>query len=132
METRSAITRLRCKRLLNLYDSENFKWFRQTNCFDPVAVRIIALHKLTVPDEARRDKLEANALQKTKPKEAVAAGTSKTPSLPQKGGEPDQALFASYPEKSLRRRVWDAIASKKCIQCNGDHLWSACPKERQK
>jgi hypothetical protein len=113
-------------------DSENFKWFRQANCSDPVAVRIIALHKLTAPGEkSKRDKLEVNAIQKQKPKTAVAAGSSKTPSLPQKGGEPDHALFNSYPEKSLHRRVWDAIAAKKCIRCNGDHLRSACPKERQ-
>jgi hypothetical protein len=101
---------------LALCDSEIFRWFRQTNCSDPVAMRIIALHKLTASDDkSKRDKLEANAIEKPKPKTAVSAGPSKAPSLPQKGGEPNKALFDSYPDKSLRRRVWDAIASKKCI-----------------
>ncbi len=51
--------------------------------------------------------------------------------MPQKGGAPDKELFATFPEKSLRRLLWDAISAKKCVRCNGDHLRSACPKERQ-
>ncbi len=30
-------------------DPNNFKKFRQTNCFDPVALRVIALDKLSQP-----------------------------------------------------------------------------------
>ncbi len=76
-------------------------------------------------------RLEVHAAQKVHAKAPAAGRTDKAPALPQKGGSPDKELFATFPEKSLRRRLWEAISSKKCVRCNGDHLRSACPKERQ-
>jgi hypothetical protein len=51
--------------------------------------------------------------------------------LPRKEGKPDQELYASFPEKSLRRRLWDAVVAGKCPRCSGPHLRIACPKPRQ-
>ncbi len=53
-------------------------------------------------------------------------------SLPAKEGKPDQDLYATFPEKSLRRRLSDAIVAGKCPRCSGPHLRVACPKERQR
>ena len=119
---------------LALCDPNNFKKFHQSNCVDPVAVRVIALEKLTSAgaDKTRRNpKLELHALQKVPGKAAGSGRAEKTPALPQKGGAPDKELLATFPEKSLRRRLWEAISSKKCVRCNGEHLRSACPKDRQ-
>jgi hypothetical protein len=119
---------------LALCDPNNFKKFHQANCSDPVAVRVIALDKLSpASDKPQRNRRpEVNALQKLPAKPAGTGRTDKSPALPQKkGGSPDKELLATFPEKSLRRRLGDAISSKQCIRCNGDHLRSACPKERQ-
>ncbi len=119
---------------LALCDPNNFKRFHQGNCVDPVAVRVIALDKLSSSgDKPRRnDKLESNAIiHKTPAKPAVGGRTDKAPTLPQKGGAPDKEFFATFPDKSLCRCLWDAISAKKCVRCNGDHLRSGCPKERQ-
>jgi hypothetical protein len=121
-------------------DSENFKRFRQANCSDPVALRVVAIDRLiagSVEKGKKGAKLEAhslekpelNALNKTPPAGAKPAG--KTPSLPQKGGQPDKEIYAKFLEGSLRRRVWDAIIAKKCPRCNGDHLRVSCTKARQ-
>jgi hypothetical protein len=48
-----------------------------------------------------------------------------------KGGKPDEELYSSFPAKSLRRRLWDAVVAGKCTRCNGPHLRNACPKPRQ-
>jgi hypothetical protein len=118
---------------LTACDPNNFKKFHQANCLDPVAIRVIALDKLSVPgDRAKKGaRLEVHAAQKVPAKASAAGRTDKVPALPQKGGSPDKELFATFPEKSLRRRLWEAISSKKCVRCNGDHLRAACPKERQ-
>jgi hypothetical protein len=119
---------------LALCDPNNFKkFYQQANCLDPVAVRVIALEKLLpASDKPRRNpRLEVNALQKVPAKPAGTRRFDKSPTLPQKGGSPDKELFATFPEMSLRRRLWDAISAKKCVRCNGDHLRSSCPKERQ-
>jgi hypothetical protein len=126
---------------LSLCDPENFKRFRQANCTDPVAIRVIALERLTsgAVDKAKKgtkleihslEKLEANALDKPPPKHTKPTG-SKIPALPQKGGGPDKEIYAKFPEGSLRRRVWDAIVMKKCPRCNGEHLRVSCTKARQ-
>ncbi len=52
-------------------------------------------------------------------------------SLPVKEGKPDQELYASFPSKSLRRRLWDAVSTGKCPRCSGAYLRVACPKPRQ-
>ncbi len=116
-------------------DPNNFKKFRQTNCFDPVALRVIALDKLAHPaaegDRKKKPgKLEVNALGK-KPTAGPKADKPPTP-LPMKEGQPDQDIYSKFPEKSLRRRLWNAIVGKNCARCNGDHLRSACTKERQR
>jgi hypothetical protein len=118
-------------------DPNNFKKFHQANCLDPVAIRVVALDKLsTANDKAKKTgRLEVHAAQKAAGKAPGKAQKEsrpeKTPALPQKGGAPDQELYATFPEKSLRRRLWDSISTKKCVRCNGDHLRSACSKERQ-
>jgi hypothetical protein len=118
-------------------DPNNFKKFHQANCPDPVALRVVALDKLsTSSDKTKKNgRLEVHIAQKATgkapgktPKEGRP---DKIPALPQKGGAPDQELFATFPEKSLRRRLWDAISTKRCVRCNDDHLRSACSKERQ-
>ncbi len=114
-------------------DPNNFKKFHQANCLDPVAIRVLALDKLAAAgDKAKKGvRLEVHAAQKVPAKASGTGRPDKAPALPQKGGAPDKELFATFPEKSLRRRLWEAISSKKCVRCNGDHLRSACPKERQ-
>jgi hypothetical protein len=114
-------------------DSNNFKRFRQTNCYDPVALMVIALDKLAHPtpegNKKKPAKLEANALGK---KAVAGAKPDKTPApIPLKEGHPDQDIYAKFLEKSLRRRLWDAIVAKKCVRCNGDHLRSICVYEGQ-
>jgi hypothetical protein len=99
-----------------------------------VAVRVIALDKLVQPGTAtpkiRKPPLEVNVLQK--PDAASSGGkTDKAAPLPLKAGQPDKEVYAKFPEKSFRRRLWDAIVTKRCARCNGDHLRSACPKDRQ-
>ncbi len=96
----------------------------------------MALDKLsTAGDKAKRTgRLEVHAQKATGKAPGKAQKESrpdKTPALPQKGGAPDRELYATFPEKSLRRRLWDAVSTKKCVRCNGDHLRSACSKERQ-
>ena len=102
---------------LALTDPNNFKKFHQTNCLDPVAIRVIALDKLSAPLDKKKpgNRLEMHALQKVPGKTAGAGRPEKTPALPQKGGAPDKELLATFPEKSLRRRLWEAISSKKCV-----------------
>jgi hypothetical protein len=123
------------QRALATCDPNNFKKFHQANCLDPVAtsIRVVALDKLSTPGEKAKKsvRLEVNAAQKVPIRAAGSGRPDKAPALPQKGGVSDKELFATFPEKSLRRRLWDAISSKKCVRCNGDHLRSACPKERQ-
>jgi hypothetical protein len=116
-------------------DPNNFKNFRQANCSDPVALRVIALDRLVHPagegDRKKKPgKLEVHALSK---KPAAGTKSDKKPPtpLPLKEGQPDQDIYSKFPEKSLRRRLWNAIVAKKCVRCNGEHLRSACAKERQ-
>jgi hypothetical protein len=82
------------------------------------------------PEVNSLEKPEVNALNKP-PAPGAGKSSSKTPSLPQKEGQPDKDIYAKFAEESLRRRVWDAIVSKKCPRCNGDHLRVSCPKARQ-
>jgi hypothetical protein len=126
---------------LAVCDSDNFKRFRQTNCTDPVAARVLSLDRLLAGSKEKDKKgnkpevhslelPEANALQKPPPA-GVAKASNKVPTLPQKAGQPDADVYAKFAVGSLRRRVWDAIAAKKCPRCNGDHLRVSCPKSRQ-
>jgi transposase InsO family protein len=126
---------------LAVCDSENFKRFRQTNCTDPVAARVLSIDRLLVgssekakkgnkPESHSLELPEANALQKP-PLAGVAKPSTKVPTLPQKAGQPDTEVYAKFAVGSLRRRVWDAIAAKKCPRCQGDHLRVSCPKARQ-
>jgi hypothetical protein len=121
-----------------LYDSENFKRFRQSNCSDPVATRVMAIDRLVAGAAGKKvAKLETHSLEKpeahalNKPPPGGAKPTTKSSTLPQKGGQPDKDVYAKFAEGSLRRRVWDAIVAKKCPRCNGDHLRVSCTKERQ-
>ena len=125
---------------LALCDSENFKRFRQSNCTDPVAVRVVTIDRLTsgaVDKSKKGPKLEAHSQEKaevhalSKPPSGGAKPATKTPTLPQKGGHPDKEVYAKFPEGSLRRRVWDAMVAKKCPRCNGDHLRVSCTKARK-
>jgi hypothetical protein len=121
------------QRALSDCDPNKIKKFRQANCYDPVALRVIALDKLAHPAaegvKKKPGKLEVNALGK-KPTAGPKADKPPTP-LPMKEGQPDQGIYSKFPEKGLRLRLWNAIVAKKCARCNGDHLRSACTKERQ-
>ncbi len=122
------------------FDPATFKKFQQVHCHDPVATRVIALHRLVAAEKAATPKgkgkseLEAHASAKdpsprsrAKPNEKFDRKTA----LPVKECKPDQGLYASFPEKSLRRRLWDAVVAGTCTRCNGPHLRVACPKPRQ-
>ncbi len=60
------VTSLQTALALYLCDPNNFKRFRQANCLDPVAMRVIALDKFASPGEKpkKKPKLEVNALNK--------------------------------------------------------------------
>ena len=133
---------LALQRSLNRFDPATFRKYQQSHCHDPVALRVIALHRLVTAEKmpgnpARprpRAELESHATEKG----PAPASTTKTndkfdkkSSLPAKEGKPDQTLYASFPERSLRRRLWDAVASGTCSRCAGPHLRVACPKPRQ-
>jgi hypothetical protein len=79
--------------------------------------------------------LESHAAIKTGSSQASKSKTNerfdKKGALPVKEGKPDQELYATFPEKSLRRRLWDAVVAGKCTRCSGPHLRVACPKPRQ-
>ena len=129
------------QRSLNRFDPATFRKFQQGHCHDPVAVRVLSLHRLVLAEKAgslpkgkTKADLEAHAAGKapaphsgTKPNEKF----DKKSALPLKEGKLDEALYATFPEKSLRRRLWDAVVSGKCTRCNGAHLRNACPKPRQ-
>ena len=132
---------LTLQRALSRYDPATFRKFQQSYCHDPVAVRVIALHRLTHVEKSkdtpkgRKPELESHAAVKT-PGAAKPGGKTndkfdKKSSLPVKEGKPDQDLYASFPPKSLRRRLWDAVVAGKCPRCGGPHLRVACPKPRQ-
>ncbi len=97
-------------------DTENFKRFRQSKCTDPVALRVLAIDRLVVasnenkgkkgakPEVNSLEKPEVNALNKPPPPGA-GKSSSKSPSLPQKEGQPDNDVYAKFAEEGLRRRV---------------------------
>jgi hypothetical protein len=98
--------------------------------------RLVAAEKAAPPPRAKaRVELESHAAttqgvssaSKTKTKETF----DKKESLPNKSGKLDQTLYDSFPPKSLRRRLWDAVVAGHCPRCSGPHLRVACPKPRQ-
>jgi hypothetical protein len=77
---------------LAICDAENFKRFRQTNCSDPVALRILAMERLvagSAEKTKRGPKLESHSLEKPKVnafgKAPPTKPANKMPALPQKG-----------------------------------------------
>ncbi len=100
---------------------------------------MLSLHKLVAADKAaptpkaKRAELESHAAAKqgTPPKAKANEKFDKKTSLPAKEGKPDQELYASFPEKSSRRRLWDAVVAGKCPRCSGPHLRIACSKPWQ-
>ena len=124
---------------LNRFDPNTFKKFQQSHCHDPVAVRVLSLHRLVAAEKAgpkgKKPELELHAATK-QASSAVVKGKAndkfdKKSALPVKEGKPDAALYATFPSKSLRRRLWDAVVAGKCTRCSGPHLRVACPKPRQ-
>jgi hypothetical protein len=110
------------------FDPSTFKPFRQANCKDPVALRVIEIDRVMNADKKKSSapappKKEVHAIGKANEKKAA--------SLPIKDGSPDQSVYDKFATDSLRRRVWDAITASKCPRCNGDHLRNACSKPRQ-
>ena len=122
-------------------DPRTCKKFRQQWCTEPLAKRIIKLHKLMNPSpnlpgankkkdpdkDAQANGLEAGkktgnqkktAANQRSNKPALTGGALKkldTPaSLPQKNGSADQDRYAKWKEGSLRRRVG-------CYQCEKVH-----------
>ncbi len=117
------------QRSLAQFNSSTFKPFRQTNCRDPVALRVIEIHRLTLAEKKKPPpKKEVHSI--TKPGDKKPAD-KKPAALPTKDGAPDQAIYSKFAVGSLRRRVWDAIIASKCPRCQEDHLRVACPKPRQ-
>jgi hypothetical protein len=126
------------KRSLGRFDPSTFRKFQQSHCHDPVAVRVVSLHKLVTNEKAAHQPrgkakpgLESHAAAKASSPAGAKAKDEKKPSLPRKDGQVDQALYQTFPAKSLRRRLWDAIVKNKCPRCGGPHLRVACPKPRQ-
>jgi hypothetical protein len=111
------------------FDPSTFKPFRQANCRDPVALRVIDIDRLTLAEKKKPSpRKEIHSITKPSDKKQP---NKKPAALPTKDGAPDQAVYAKFAVGSLRRRVWDAIVSSKCPRCNKDHLRIACPKPRQ-
>ena len=132
---------------LSRFDPATFRKFQQSHCHDPVALRVVKLHRLVAAEKdspalkARmKAELEAHVADrgrtptgdKVKPKDKTNERYDKKSSLPVKEGQPDKELYASFPPKSLRRRLWDAVVAGTCPRCSGPHLRVACPKPRQK
>jgi hypothetical protein len=113
---------------LTRFDPSTFKLFRQANCKDPVALRVIEIDPLF--NEEKKKAPSAPAGQKKEAHVAVKT-PAKNVLLLIKNGAPDTAVYDAFLPGSLRRRVWDAIASPKCPRCSGDHLRIACVKPRQ-
>jgi hypothetical protein len=98
--------------------------------------RLVAAEKATpLPKTRTRAELESHAAHKqgappgAKPK--TKEKFDKKESLPVKAGKLDQTLYESFPPKSLRRRLWDAVITGHYPRCSGSHLRVACPKLRQ-
>ena len=133
-------------------DPLSFKPFRPNQCRDPLAKRIMALHaaldaaaKVTPPSPPGKGNLTGKKkpdpkvnfdLSDGKPDEAkklvgAALKALDLPaSLPQKDGKPDTARIAKFHEKSLRRRVFNAVLNGNCARCNGKHVRSKCTADR--
>jgi hypothetical protein len=132
---------LTLQRSLNRFDPATFQKFQQGHCHDPVAARVLSLHRLVAAEKAgssqkskTKTELEAHAAGKTPVPVSKAKPNDKfgkKSALPIKEGKLDEELYVTFPEKSLRRRLWDAVVSGKCTRCNGPHLRNACPKPRQ-
>ncbi len=123
---------LALQRSLDRFDPNTFRKFQQSHCHNPVAVRVLALHRLVAAEKAPapaktrpKGELESHATAKpaASPKAKANENVDKS-SLPIKEGKPDQELYASFPAKSLRRRLWDAVVSGKCPRCSGPILGS--------
>ncbi len=126
---------------LNRFDPATFRKFQQAHCHDPVAARVLSLHRLVAAEKAgvtpkgkTKPELEAHAagkdpapVNKTKPNEKF----DKKSAIPVKEGKLDQEFYGTFPENSLRRRLWEAVVAGKCTRCSGTHLHNACPKPRQ-
>ncbi len=115
------------QRALTRYDPATFRKFQQGHCHDPVASRVLTLHKLvtaekagTQPRNRTKAELESHAAGKDKADlESHAAGKSSAPlpprktkpnekfdrksALPAKEGKPDEALYASFPGSCVRQ-----------------------------
>ncbi len=110
------------QRSLGRFDPSTFRKFQQGHCHDSFALRVVSLHKLVVGDKTTipprgkaKAELESHAADKGgSPHVTAKSKEDKKPALPRKDGQVDQALYESSPPKSLRRRLWDAIAENKC------------------
>ncbi len=100
---------------------------------------MLSLHRLVAAEKAvpkgKKPELELHAATKQASSSAAKGKANekfdKKSALPVKEGKPDAALYDTFPSKSLRRRLWDAVVAGKCTRCNGPHLRIACPKPRQ-
>jgi hypothetical protein len=133
---------LSLQRSLSRFDPSTFRKFQQSHCHDPVALRVAAMHRLVAaektapPPKARaRVELESHAVTAHGASSAAKPITKEKfdekESLPFKAGKLDQTLYESFPPKSLRRRLWDAVVAGHCPRCSGPHLRLARPKPRQ-
>jgi hypothetical protein len=109
---------LELQRSLGRFDPATFRKFQQGHCHDPVALRVVSLHKLVVGDKALTPPLRGKAKAELESHAAGKGGSpqgaakDRKPTLPRKDGQVDQALYETFPTpKSLRRRLWDAIAA---------------------
>jgi hypothetical protein len=141
-------------------DHNTFKRFRQSACTDPLAKRIIAVHKAI----AFADSAKGNQKQKVNPdsnlKKKVISANEKSPKLPSAANEkspkaPSTAdAWKSKPAFSgdalkkldttvpggcdtlfkagtLRKKLLDRVKAKQCVRCgSAAHLRSACPDPR--
>jgi hypothetical protein len=120
---------LTLQRLLNRFDPATFRKFQQGHCHDPVAAHVLSLHRLVAAEKAgaspkgkAKPELEAHAAGKAPAPVSKAKAKDKfdkTSALPVKEGKLDEELYATFPEKILRRRLWDAVVAGKCTRCSG-------------
>jgi hypothetical protein len=108
-------------------------------CRDPVALRVVDIHKLSVEKEKNKGKKKGGDFDKTKnldwtnrgdkiknlqkgeddKKVSFAQTADSANSLPMKNGKPDQNIFSKFKPGGLRQRVWTALQSNKCVRCGG-------------
>ncbi len=114
------------KAALDKRNPATFRHFRQSTCCDPVALRVVDIHKLSMEKKKSSEKKKgagfdkrkslnwSNRGEKNKNDEknendkmvSFAQTADSANSLPMKNGKPDQNIFSKFKPGGLRQRVW--------------------------